>query len=209
MELKEILSKTYELYDKYAIKSVTMDDVARELAISKKTLYQFVKNKNELVEKVIQSEVEHTKNKHEKIKSMKLNSIEELLEVSKMMNERLRNHNPGLFFDLKKYYPKLFKEVTEIKREKAYESVLDNLNKGIKEGLYREEIKTDIIAKIYVSRVEQDYNNNIFSIAEITSVDVFNEVLIYHLHGICNNKGLKILNQKLEEENNLQINFKK
>lgn len=200
MELKDILSKTFELYEKYAIKSVTMDYVARELSISKKTLYKFVANKNKLVEKVILSEMELAGKKHESIKEMKLNSIEELFEVSKMMNERLKNHNPALFFDLRKYYPALFKEVIKIKREKVYESVLNNLKKGIKEGLYRKEVNPDIIAKIYVSRMEQSYDNSIFSIAEVTSIEVFNEVLIYHLHGICNEKGLKILYENLEEK---------
>ncbi|RLD81342.1 MAG: TetR/AcrR family transcriptional regulator [Bacteroidetes bacterium] len=199
MELKDILSKTFELYEKYAIKSVSMDDVARELGISKKTLYQFVTNKSELVAMVIQSEMELAGKRHENIQTMKLNSIEELFEVSKLMNDRLKNHNPALFFDLKKYYPTLFKKITEIKREKAYESVLNNLKKGIKEGLYRKEVNPDIIAKIYVSRIEQSYDNSIFSIAEVTSIEVFNEVLIYHLHGICNEKGLKILNEKLKE----------
>ncbi len=202
MELSDILSKTYELYEKYAIKSVTMDDVARELGISKKTLYQFVKNKKELVEKVIQSEMERAKVSHERIAKIGLNSIEELLEVSKLMNELLKKHNPALLFDLKKYYPVIFKEVREIKREKAYESILNNLKKGIKEGLYRIEINPDIIAKIYVSRIEHSYDNSIFSIAEVTSIEVFNEVLNYHLHGICNSEGLKILNQKINEFNN-------
>jgi len=200
MELKDILSKTFELYERYAIKSVSMDDVARELGISKKTLYQIVANKNELVEKVIQSEMELAGKRHESIKNMKLNSIEELFEVSKLMNDRLKNHNPALYFDLKKYYPALFKKITEIKREKAFESVLNNLKKGIKEELYRKEINPDIIAKIYVSRIEQSYDNSIFSIAEVTSIEVFNEVMIYHLHGICNEKGLKILNKKLTEQ---------
>jgi len=177
-----------------------MDDVASELGISKKTLYQFVSNKNELVEKVILSEMERGKICHENIKSMNLNAIEELFEVSKLMNELLKNHNPALFFDLKKYYPALFKEITTIKREKAYESVLNNLKLGIKEKLYRKEINPDIIAKIYVSRIEQSYDNSIFSIAEVTSIEVFNEVLIYHLHGICNEKGLKILNEKLKDQ---------
>ena len=199
MELKDILSKTFELYEKYAIKSVTMDDVARELGISKKTLYQFVANKNELVEKVILSEMETTGKRHEGIKGMQLNAIEELFEVSKLMNEKLKKHNPALYFDLKKYYPSLLNKIINIKREKAYESVLNNLKSGIKEGLYRKEINSDIITKIYVSRLEQSYDNSIFSISEVTSIEVFNEVLIYHLHGICNQKGLKILNKKLKE----------
>ncbi len=198
MELNEILSGTFDLYHKYAIKSVTMDDVARELGISKKTLYQHVANKTELVEKVIYSELEKAAQKHYQIQQMNLNAIEELFEVSKMMNEHLKKHNPALFYDLKKYYPKIYHQIRNKKREKAYESILRNLKKGISEGIYRKEINTEIIAKLYISRIEQSYDESIFSIEEITSVKVFNEILIYHLHGICNEKGLKILKSKLK-----------
>lgn len=198
MELNEILSGTFDLYHKYAIKSVTMDDVARELGISKKTLYQHVANKTELVEKVIYSELEKAGQKHYQIQQMNLNAIEELFEVSKMMNEHLKKHNPALFYDLKKYYPKIYHQIRKKKREKAYESILRNLKKGISEGIYRKEINTEIIAKLYISRIEQSYDESIFSIEEITSVKVFNEILIYHLHGICNEKGLKILKSKLK-----------
>jgi AcrR family transcriptional regulator len=197
MELNEILSQTFELYHKYAIKSVTMDDVARELGISKKTLYQHVANKAELVEMVVRSEMEKAAQKHMSIRQMNLNAIEELFEVSKMMNEHLKRHNPALYYDLRKYYPKFYHEIRKHKREKAYESVLRNLKKGIAEGLYRKEIKVEIIAKLYISRIEQNYEENIFSIEEVTSIEVFNEILIYHLHGICNEKGLEILRKKL------------
>ncbi len=197
MELNEILSRTFELYHKYAIKSVTMDDVARELGISKKTLYQHVANKSELVEMVVRSEMEKAAQKHMSIQQMNLNAIEELFEVSKMMNEHLKRHNPALYYDLRKYYPKFYHEIRKHKREKAYESVLRNLKKGISEGLYRKEIKVEIIAKLYISRIEQNYEENIFSIEEVTSIEVFNEILIYHLHGICNEKGLEILRKKL------------
>ncbi len=199
MELNEILARTFELYYKYAIKSVTMDDVARELGISKKTLYQHVTNKLELVEMVVRSEMEKSVQRHKNIQQMNLNAIEELFEVSKIMNEHLKKHNPALFYDLKKYYPKLYHEIKKNKREKTYESVLRNLKKGISEGLYRKEIKAEIIAKLYVSRLEQSYEESIFSLEEITSIEVFNEILIYHLHGICNEKGLEILKGNLNK----------
>ena len=199
MELNEILARTFELYYKYAIKSVTMDDVARELGISKKTLYQHVTNKLELVEMVVRSEMEKAAQRHKNIQQMNLNAIEELFEVSKIMNEHLKKHNPALFYDLKKYYPKLYHEIKKNKREKTYESVLRNLKKGISEGLYRKEIKAEIIAKLYVSRLEQSYEESIFSLEEITSIEVFNEILIYHLHGICNEKGLEILKGNLNK----------
>ncbi|MBN1250856.1 MAG: TetR/AcrR family transcriptional regulator [Bacteroidales bacterium] len=205
MKLEDILIKAHELFHKYAIKSITMDDVARELGISKKTLYQFIMNKKELIEKVIAKEVETSTAKHEAIKKLNLNPIEELFEFSKMMNELLKTQNPALIYDLRKYHPSLFNKISEIKRQKAYESVLANLKNGIKDGFYRKEINPDIIAKIYVSRIEHNYDQSIFSISEITSMDVFNEILIYHLHGICNSEGLKILNKKLDEFKNQLI----
>ena len=199
MKLDEILSRTFDLYHKYAIKSVTMDDVARELGISKKTLYQYVANKNELVEKVVLKEMEAAAERHRHIKEMELNAIEELFEVSKIMNEHIKRHNPALYYDLRKYYPALHRKIINQKREKAFEAVLRNLKKGISEGLYRKEIKAEVIAKLYVSRLEHNYDESIFSVEEVTSIEVFKEILIYHLHGICNENGLKILNKRLSE----------
>ncbi len=106
-KLKNILLRVYKLYNRFGIKSVTMDDVARELGISKKTLYQCVKDKSELVEKVVFFNTIHHRDLIYKIVAQKHNAIEELLEVNRYMNEMLKEQNPTLDYDLRKYYPEI------------------------------------------------------------------------------------------------------
>ena len=151
-ELQNILEKVGELYNKYGIKSVTMDDVARELGISKKTLYQHVENKNELVEKVLFHIINQNNCSFEKLAEKDLNAVEELLEVSIFIIKTIQKYNPSTEYDLKKYYPELFKKLNEIKKEKMYDSIIKNIIKGKNEGLYRNDLDEEIITKIQTSR---------------------------------------------------------
>ena len=198
MKLENILDKVFEMYNRYGVKSVTMDDVAAMLGMSKKTLYLHVQDKNDLVNKVITRALEQFENKKGCIIKKELSAIEELVEITSMMNEHLKKYNPALDYDLKKYYPMLFKKLSEKRREGIYRGISRNLEKGLKEGFYREEIDVDIITRIFVSRVELSFENPMFTSEEMTSSKVFKEIMIYHLHGICNLKGLKILGKKLK-----------
>ena len=198
-ELLNILEKVSILYLKYGIKSITMDDVAREFGISKKTLYQYVTDKPDLVEKVMLLIAEKHNSFFKKLRANKINAIEELLEVNKYFTEMLKNYNPSMEYDLRKYYPDLFKKIYEVRRKRMYESIIRNMKKGIKEGLYRRDMDIEIIAKLHVSRIENMYDNEIFTTEELTSAKVFNEIFIYHLRGISNENGIKFLEEKLEE----------
>ena len=196
-ELLNILEKVSILYQKYGIKSITMDDVAREFGISKKTLYQYVTDKPDLVEKVMLLIAEKHNSFFKKLRAKKINAIEELFEVNKYFTEMLKNYNPSMEYDLRKYYPDLFKKIYEVRRKRMYESIIRNMKKGIKEGLYRRDMDIEIIAKLHVSRIENMYDNEIFTNEELTSAKVFNEIFIYHLRGISNENGIKFLEEKL------------
>lgn len=205
-ELKNILEKVQTLYKKYGIKSVTMDDISRELGISKKTLYQYVKDKNELVEMVIDLELETNICLFRSVLKNDLNAIEELFEVHKLVNTLVRNQNASEEYDLKKYYPDIYKKVIKTRRERMYCNVLDNIKKGKTEGLYRENLNEEIIAKSYVMRIENAVDSEIFTPEEKNSVTLFFEMFIYHIRGIANEKGIKVLEEKLKEleVNNIQ-----
>jgi TetR/AcrR family transcriptional regulator, cholesterol catabolism regulator len=191
-ELSSILEKVNELYKKYGIKSVTMDDVARELGMSKKTLYQQVKDKNELVEQVIKfdglKKKEATKNITE---DPNINAIEQLFGIYKFVQQLIREHSPTVEYDLKKYYPALYSEMHEKKREGMYENMLNNMKKGKKEKLYRKALNEEIIAHLHVLRVESILNAD-FGEQNFDAFDFFTEVFEYHLHGVANEAGLKI-----------------
>ena len=202
-ELKNILVKVRELYNKYGIKTITMDDVARELCISKKTLYQFVTDKDDLVGKYIDYEIELRQEEICRCFKSELNAIEELFAISIFMNKMMREQNPATEYDLKKYYPNHYQTIVKVRRERMYNYLLLNLNKGKEEGLYRQEMNQDVIAKLYLSRSENIHLDTLFTVEEFTSIKLFVELITYHVRGIATEKGIAVLENKIKE---LEIN---
>lgn len=178
-----------------------MDDISNELGISKKTLYQHVTDKDDLVGKFIDNEISIRKEEICSCLKSGYNAIEELVEISLFMNKLMRGQNPVTDHDLKKYYPHYFQKTIRTRREGIYKYILSNLNKGKEEGLYRVEMDEEIIAKFYISRIEGIQLNDIFSVEEFTSMKHFKELLIYHIRGIATPKGIKELEKKLEKIN--------
>ena len=198
-EMKNILLKVHELYMKYGIKSITMDDVAIELGISKKTLYQYVTDKDDLVGKFIDNEIELRQEEICKCFKTGFNAIEELFEISIFMNRLMKDQNPATEHDLKKYYPHHYYKTVKIRRERIYNYILLNLKKGKEEGLYREELNEEIIGKFYLSRVESIHFNDLFTVEEFTSLKLFMELLMYHIRGLATDKGITVMEKKIRE----------
>lgn len=198
-DLKNILLKVRELYTKYGIKSITMDDVARELSISKKTLYQYVTDKDDLVGKFIDFEIEIRQEEICKCFNFGFNAIEELFEISVFMNKLMREQNPATEHDLKKYYPHHYQKTVKTRRERMYTYILLNLQKGKEEGLYRPDLDEEVIAKLYLSRSENIHFNELFTVEEFTSLKLFVELLAYHVRGIATENGIIVLENKLKE----------
>jgi len=200
-ELENILQKVAELYQKFGIKSVTMDDVARELGISKKTLYQHVENKYDLVSKVLEFTLQDRDCTIQKIIDKKLNAVEELLEVGIHIVKTIKEYNPSTEYDLKKYYPELYKNLYDYRTKKMYDSILMNIQNGKKEGLFREDMDDEIIAKIQMSRFSNMKSDEFFNPDQVLQPKNILELFIYHIRGIANKKGLEILEQTLDKIN--------
>lgn len=194
-ELQDILEKVSLLYRRYGIKSITMDDVARELGISKKTLYRYVSDKEDLVRKV----VEHIRvcnfSTMRQRSDKKLNAIEDLIEVNRHISEVMKDHSPAYIYDLKKYYPDIFRELMSARRNLMYESMVANIRKGKKEGLYREELDEEIISKLYLLRIENLPDSEIFQEEVMHSTKFFRELFVYHIHGLATERGIRILEE--------------
>lgn len=185
----QIIQQVKGLYQRYGIKSVTMDDVAGHLGISKKTLYENFRDKQDLVEHVLIVEHERTCDFKSAILSRSLNAIEEMFELYKLFNNILKEYNPSMVYDIRKYYPALFARVREIRRQSLLESVMANLEKGKQEGLYRRELNVEIIAKLHIFRIESHMDNDLFTQEELTSFTMFHEIFVYHIQGILSEKG--------------------
>lgn len=185
----DILQQVGKLYQRYGIKSVTMDDVAKHLGISKKTIYEHFNDKEDLVSNVMMMYDDHHCNFLKTIVDQKSNAIEQLFEVYKMLNAMFKDYNPSMEYDLRKYYPDLFMKIKEIKRKRMFESVFNNLNKGKTEGLYRKELNSKIIAKLHVFKTESLFDKDMFTQEELTSFKIFHEIFVYHLQGILSHEG--------------------
>ena len=198
---KRILQKARDLYMRYGVKSITMDDVARELGISKKTLYQFVSDKDDLVGKFIDFEIEKRQTQICDCFKQSLNAIDGIFEISFYMIKMMKEENPSTEYDLKKYHPTQYQKLLNARREGMYKYILLNLKQGKEEGLYRQDMKEELIAKLYLTRAENIHFTDLFTPEELTSKDLFIELLSYHIRGIASDKGIKVLENKIKELN--------
>ncbi len=174
-----------------------MDDLAKDLGLSKKTLYQHFKDKKDVVSKAIHSIMNTQKCGIDDILEQSgQNAIDELFGISRQITVHLQTLNPAVAYDLQKYYPKIWAEFIDYKQEIIYSYIMHNFNKGTEEGLYKADLNYDIIALIYVSRMEIYGWSDLGNLKKYSFEDIFNTLFIYHVRGISNEKGLNYL-QKL------------
>jgi AcrR family transcriptional regulator len=197
---KFFFTKVFELYNKYGIKSVTMDDVSHELGISKKTLYECIRDKSELVKHVMQMVFQIHSEKMNEISGLGFNAIEELIEVNRLMTAMVKDLNQTLLYDLKKYYPEFHQDMMKEQFSKMHEGIRENLIKGQKEGLYRKDMKADIISRLHMTRIRYSFAHDSFMIDPTVSDEVNHEILTYHLHGIATEKGIGIFNEIINQQ---------
>ena len=191
-----MIERISEIYLKYGIKSVTMDDLSRELGVSKKTLYQHFKDKNEVVTKAMDYLMYIQKcGIDEALGQDDQNAIDELFGMSRLITDHLQSLNPGVAYDLQKYYPTIWNEFINYKKQTIYNYIIRNFEKGLQEGLYANDINYEIIALIYVSRMDMYGWSDLGNLSKYSFEHIFNNLFIYHVRGISNESGLHYLNQ--------------
>jgi len=199
---KHIIEETSKLFIRYGVKSVSMDDVANHLGMSKKTLYQHFADKKDLVLSIIMHHAAETNVCFQELSKLDGNAIDILVKVSEILIENFGRINPAVNFDLQKYYPEAFKFLMDHKRSHVLENIELNLNRGIKEGLYRKGLNVKIIAYFYMARMDQIFalDAGDESLKDVKTEDILRELLIYHIRGIANEKGIEYLENKLLKE---------
>jgi len=200
-KLKDIVTKTCKLFQKFGIKSVSMDDIARECGISKKTLYESVKDKRELVEYVLSLEFAKEGNAPHNVNFDGKNAIDVLFVVYQGAIHFFKDFNMSMEYDLQKYYPDLYIITTKKRRERIYRKMLVNMTQGIKEGYFRDDFNIDIIAKLHVMKIEALLQTNIFEDTDYSIIEIFKELFTHHFMAIATEKGEKAFYKKLSEIN--------
>jgi len=203
MEPKDkILQGAESLFLKYGFKSITMDDIARELGVSKKTLYQYFEDKNDLVNQVIEAHINFDMQNCNKLIDSGCDPVAFLIEVSKSITENHRKANVSVLFDLKKYFKPSWERLEKFKSEFIYNQMVTNIRQGKELGLYRNEINTELTAKLYVHSVEFMMRPELYQ-EIITDFHLMHfEIVKYHLRAICTEKGLKKLEKLIENQHN-------
>lgn len=196
---EEIICKSEELFLTLGFKNVTMDDIASTMGISKKTIYIHFSNKTELVSAVTFSVLEYIYEGIEKIKEAAVNPIEELYDTKKFLIHYLRNERGSAHFQLKKYYPKIFEQLEVKKIEKMQSSVENSLKQGVKSQLFRSNIDTGFISRVYFVGMTGIRDQSIFPEEKFDKNYLMDSYLEYHLRAIVTEKGLKILNQYIKQ----------
>jgi AcrR family transcriptional regulator len=195
-----LLEQVTKVFMRHGIKSMTMDDVANHLHISKKTLYQFVTDKNDLVEQVVQR-IRTTNNACiEAICKQGHNAIDEQFEIASYLSAYLSHVHPSIHYDLEKYHPKAWATFHDEKRQHIHDCLTRNMHKGIKEGLYRDDLMVDVVAKLYMARFDVLFDGELFPREKYSFADITWESFRYHVRGIASEKGVKYLEKKTKKE---------
>ena len=193
-----LLTSAKELFLSYGVKSVSMDDIARMLGISKKTVYTFVENKKELVVSVIRQFIDEEHAIVDEIRANSENAIHEMMSIARYVLENVRKINPSLSYDLKKYHPAAWRLIDKDHFNHIQDCIKMNIERGIKEGFYREEIDVDIYSKLYIGLARLIFNPDSFDTREYRLSDLYQNTMDYHIHGIMNDKGRKTFNKYLK-----------
>jgi AcrR family transcriptional regulator len=205
MGFKDILEKILSMFTRYGIRSITMDDIARELGISKKTLYHGFEDKNDLINRVIDYDIIMNRKFMEELNRTDFDAIEELFYVNERIHQEGFSYSPTFYYDLKKYYPETYDRWLEEKRENMFGLIVGNLQKGKQEGVYRKEIHEHTIGKLYMARMEMLNSLEVSDVLQTITPEFMQEIFIYHLHGICNDQGLKTLAEYMKNSDKQQV----
>ena len=196
MEVKErIQQKAEELFNRYGIRSVTMDEIAGQLGSSKKTIYQSFADKDELVFAVFNKHMVENENQCLADKERAENAIHAIFLDLDMVEEMLKTMNPYVLYDLERFHPNVYKKFNEYKHGFLYRIIKDNINRGIQEELYRPDIDTEIISRYRVGTLMIAMNMDIFPKGHFNILDIELEIALLFLYGIATPKGIKLIHK--------------
>lgn len=191
----KILNRASDLFLNLGFKSVTMDDIANEMGVSKKTIYTHFKNKTDLVEKVTLSIFEHISEGIDMICSLNHNPIQEIYEIKRFVMTHLKDEKSSPQYQLQKYYPKLYATLKKKQFEIMNRCVEENLNRGVQSGFYRNSIEVSFVSRIYFNGVNGIKDLEMFPLQLFPSKELMASFLEYHLRGICTEKGIQTMNK--------------
>jgi AcrR family transcriptional regulator len=205
MENKDrILEKAHDLFMQYGIRSITMDEIAAQLGISKKTIYQFFTDKDAMVEAVVNELINRNEEDCRGFILSAENAVHEIFVAMDFTQEMLKAMNPQIMYDLEKHHPVAYKRLKQYKYQFLFSTVKENLERGAREDIYRTDLNIDLTTRHRIESAFMPFNQEAFPQNKYPMNQTCQELAILFLHSICNPKGKKLIEKYLNER---QKNF--
>ena len=201
LDTKQRIQKAaHDLVMQYGIRSVSMDDIAANQGMSKKTIYQYFKDKDELVEAVVDDIIDTNQYACKVDIERSENAVHEIFLVMDMMAEMFKSMNPSILFDMQKYHPAAFLKFQKHRNDYIYNVCRQNLERGIAEELYRPEISVDILARYRVETMLTAFNPEFQRSVKQSLLKIEEEIITHYLFGLVSLKGYKLVLKYMEQK---------
>jgi AcrR family transcriptional regulator len=195
-----IVEQAHRLFMQYGLRGVTMEDLAREMGVSKKTLYVHFTDKNSLVEAAVASFLSQHQAAAEAIFQTSPNPIDQLWGIAGAIQSQLQQVKPSVYLELRKYFPSAYKLFENYQQQSIRKQVVANLIGGIEAGWYRASLNPEILSRLFIQLMPMKMDLLIFQPDRFDFNTLHREMLMYHMHGICSSKGLEYLTQHYASE---------
>jgi AcrR family transcriptional regulator len=206
MEVRDrIIARAVSLFRRYGIRSITMDELAGQCGISKKTLYQHFEDKDSLVSTLVDGMIVHAEKGCTVMHQKAENAVQEVFLSMDMVEEMFEGVNPNMVYDLRKYHSAAYSLLEKHKTEFLYDIVKKNLRRGIEEGLYRAEIDVELMSALQLYNMEFAFNppDHIKERYSLSTLDM--ELTLHFLHGIATTRGERLIEKYKQQRIKLQI----
>ena len=196
MEIKDrILNHSQSLFTRNGIKSVSMDDIATSMAMSKKTIYKWFANKDEIVYAVMDRHLAGTQSECSQVIGVSTSAIDEIFRMLTWMKQQFGDVHPSVFYDMQKFYPATWELWLAHKNEYILKQIVDNLRRGITEGLYRPDLDVDVLARLRLAQIEMVFNATVFPPESFTLQRLQHVILEHFILGVATLKGFNLINE--------------
>jgi AcrR family transcriptional regulator len=196
----EIINNSSTLFMRYGVKAVTMDDLAKHLGVSKKTFYKYFKDKNDLVLHILNAKIEEDKIVCRNCIDNSENAIDELIMISKFVSEMFKGVHSSVFYDLKKYHRSAWNVIDSHKNGFVKEQIRNNIERGLKESLYRKNINKDVVSSVYIASMNSVFDGESYSDIDLNLSEILLELIRFQIRGMVNENGLDYLKERIKKE---------
>jgi len=186
-----IKQHAHDLFMQFGLKSVSMDDIANKLGISKKTIYQYYTDKDQLVNDVVNTIIKQNQETCNIDRSRASDAVHEIFLAMDMMLEMFRSMNPFVLHDMQKYYPTAFQIFLNHKNDYLYGVIKENIERGIKEELYRNDINVEVMARFRVESIVIPFHTDFHTKVKSPLAEIGEEIALHFLFGVASQKGYK------------------